>query len=281
MIIEGKKLQQEILKKLLKIRPKKTKIRLASIYLKSDPATLTFLKNKAHLAQKLKVEYKKIKIKSNTSFKELKEEIKKISQKFDALSIQLPLPKKFSKDTQKILDLIPLKKDLEALNSTFFEKKLYQKLKIFPPSVKTLEFLLKKYRISLKNKRIVLLGQGILIGQPIKNYLKMKKINFEIIEKSTPQKIREKILKKAEVVISGMGQAHLIKASQLKKAKVVIDFGTSFKKGKIYGDIKPDISLKKFKIFTPVPGGTAPILVAMLFENLFLLRLTKTSTGRN
>jgi 5,10-methylene-tetrahydrofolate dehydrogenase/methenyl tetrahydrofolate cyclohydrolase len=47
---------------------------------------------------------------------------------------------------------------------------------------------------------------------------------------------------------------------------VLIDAGTSEANGAIAGDAHPDCA-QKASVFTPVPGGMGPIVVACLFKN--------------
>jgi len=279
MVVDGKKLQKEILKG-LKRKFKGKKLSFVSILLKEEKPTQKFLKSKQKIASLLGVDYQVIKLDSNISLKKLKKEIEKISKNFDGVSIQLPLPKRFQKNLKEVLDFVPKEKDVECLNSEFSQKKYFKKIKIFPPSVEVLRYLLKRFKISLKNKKIVIVGEGTLIGKPIINFLKEKKIPFEVVRKETPKKKKVSLLKKADIVISGVGKAWCLDAKILKKGAVVIDFGCAFKKGKLYGDIKPPVDFKKFRLFTPTPGGTGPILVAMVFRNLLFLS-SKTGASRN
>ncbi|GAJ03639.1 unnamed protein product [marine sediment metagenome] len=82
------------------------------------------------------------------------------------------------------------------------------------------------------------------------------------------------VLQKVEIVISGIGNAGLIKPDMLKEGAGVIDFGYNFADEKLTGDL--DISspqeLSKLLFYTPTPGGTGPILVAQLFENFYRLK---------
>ena len=59
----------------------------------------------------------------------------------------------------------------------------------------------------------------------------------------------------------------------VKKGVVVIDAGTSIKKGKLMGDVDFKSVSKKASYITPVPGGVGPMTVACLIENLVKLNL--------
>jgi len=80
-------------------------------------------------------------------------------------------------------------------------------------------------------------------------------------------------LQQADILISGVGKANLIKADLVKQGAVVIDFGFDRFNDQICGDVESNTQ-EKALIFTPTPGGTGPLLVSMIFDNLYQL-LTK------
>ena len=112
---------------------------------------------------------------------------------------------------------------------------------------------------------MLIVGYGKIIGRPIHAFLLKKKLtNVEIADRKT--KNLQLLAKKADIIISGAGQANLIK--DIKKGAVVIDAGASLHKGKIAGDVDIKRAAKKAKLITPVPGGVGPLTVTYLFKNL-------------
>lgn len=93
-----------------------------------------------------------------------------------------------------------------------------------------------------------------------------------VIDHKTSKEKKEEWLKQADIVISGVGKANLITREKVKEGVAAIDFGYDIQEGKIYGDISQEVA-EQSVLFTPTPGGTGPILVAMLFRNL--LKLTQ------
>ena len=57
----------------------------------------------------------------------------------------------------------------------------------------------------------------------------------------------------------------------VKRGAIIIDVGTTYKKGKVYGDVSNE-AVKFASAVTPVPGGVGPLTVAMLFSNLLKLK---------
>jgi len=73
------------------------------------------------------------------------------------------------------------------------------------------------------------------------------------------------------VIVSGTGKFGLVTPDMVRDGAIVIDFGYgSDENGNTGGDFNPTGSGKNI-LYTPTPGGTGPILVAKLFENIVSL----------
>jgi GxxExxY protein len=130
--------------------------------------------------------------------------------------------------------------------------------------------------IYLKDKIVAVVGRGILVGKPIAEWLAGK--CQEVIVFHSKNDLNG--LKKADLIISGVGKAGLIKPEILKPGAGVIDFGFDMKDGKISGDLDVQSLItnnQSLSFYTPTPGGTGPILVAELFRNFFKLNLRNTN----
>lgn len=233
-ILDGKKLSLEILERLKKeIAEKKLKLKLAVVLVGQNPASVVFVRQKEKACQKVGIDFKLFNFSSKIGQEKLKKEVRKIANNpaVSGIVIQLPLPKKIN--SEEILKLIPLKKNVERIS----------------PVVEAIRCFLKEYKISLEKKRIVLIGRGRLVGQPVAKWLEKKKIKFSDINE----------IKKADIVISGVGKPNLIKGNMVKRGVVVLDVGA---------DVDFKSVSKKAKYITPVPGGVGPVVVACLLQNL-------------
>ena len=261
MIIDGKKLSTTILKRVkekiahLKIRPV-----LAIILIGDNPASLSFIRQKSKACLEAGVVFNLHQFSEKIKEKDLIGKIKKIcsDKKNHGIIIQLPIPKKFN--TEKILNLIPLEKDIDALNN--------RSPNILSPVIGTVEEILKISKINPKSKNIVIVGSGRLVGIPIIRWLKGQKITPIVLNKYS--KNIASFTRQADILISGVGKANLITPTMIKNGAVCIDFGFSKKNKKISGDFSQDVA-KKAGVFTPTPGGTGPLTVAELIVNLLTL----------
>lgn len=247
IIIDGKKLAEKILADLKKeIVAKQLKLKLAVVLVGQDPVSAVFVRQKEKACQKIGIGFELFQYFSEISSPKLNEEIKKISRDpgVSGIVVQLPLPENLNVE-------IPLEKDAE----------------IRSPVVDAVKRILEEYNISLKDKKIVLVGKGKLVGQPLFSWLKQNNMDFFNTDKAEPRRIRE-----ADVVISGTGRPGSITGEMVKKGAVIIDVGSSFVNGKTKGDVDFESVSKKAGYITPTPGGVGPMTVACLLKNLVKLR---------
>lgn len=267
MVIDGRQIAASILERLKKqLKPPKI---LAAVLVGSNPASISFLKQKEKTAQILGIKFKLYKFKSSISEGKLKAEIKKLNQdkRIGGIIIQLPLPQKINR--KAIVQTLEVKKDVDALKSSGM---------VLPPAVGVLKEILERIHFKLRGKKAVVVGRGPLVGEPITKWLKSRTKSLTVFHTRFFDK---KMLKEADLVVSGVGKAGLIQGDFLKKGVVIIDFGYSISrsgltrissgKPRIQGDFDFESCREKAKVITPTPGGTGPILVAKLFENFYIL----------
>lgn len=280
IILDGRKLSEKILNKIKKeIQSRHLKLTLAVILVGDNKASEVYIKRKKLACEKVGINFKLFQFSKKINEADLSKEIKKIvmSRVISGIIIQLPLPK--SIDSQKILNLAPIKKDVDILSEEGLSQFNKGKSKILPTVVSSVDHFLKEYKISLKDKKIIVVGAGRLVGKPVTQWLLNKKTKVLMINKLV--KNAPALIKMADIIISGVGKANLITGSMVKKGAVVIDAGISVENGSVKGDVEFQSVFKKVSYITPVPGGVGPLTVACLIENLVILNkpfLTKAKT---
>lgn len=76
-------------------------------------------------------------------------------------------------------------------------------------------------------------------------------------------------VRQADIVVSAMGQAKLVKKEWLKQGTVVIDVEMNRdKNGKLCGDVELNDVMEKVSYITPVSKGDGFVTRAMLLENI-------------
>ena len=185
--------------------------------------------------------------------------------------VQLPLPAYLNQQT--VLDAINPDLDVDCLGSVQSEKFYQNKNELGFPTALACLAILDSRKLDLEKKKIVVLGQGKLVGKPTTALLRFRGLNPTIITSKTEN--REKLIKEADIIISGIGKGKYITGDMIKKGAIVIDAGTSESRkqpaeGRV--NIVGDVDLESVKniagFVSPVPGGVGPVTVAMLLKNV-------------
>ena len=272
MILDGKKIADEIFVNLQKtISKNQLKLKLAVVLVGDNPVSKIYVKEKEKACQNIGINFELFVFPLDISETNLKERIEAIAEnpQNSGVVIQLPLPKSFN--TQEILNLVPQEKDTDVLSDNSRQSFAESETEIFPPVVGAVKKLLDQYSISLKNKKVVLIGAGRLVGEPLSVWLNSQKIDYTIVNTKTENVAA--ITQKADVIISGVGKPKLISGEMVKQGIIAIDAGTSCEGCKSSGDFDFETVAEKASYITPVPGGVGPLTVATLLENLVKLNL--------
>ncbi len=265
MNIDGKKIRNKVLEE-LKSEVGSRELRLVGILVGDHPGSKKFMELKEKAAKEIGIDFRLYKFSGDISTNKLRDELNNIAKQgvTHGIIVELPLPEQIN--TQYILNTIPQEKDVDVLSTKAQGAFFVGKSKILPPAVEALKIVLEEHDIDIKGKGTAVFGYGVLIGKPIANWLAAQGASVFVINEFT--KNPEEISKEADIVISGVGKAGLIKEDMVKDNVVVIDFGYS-EDGK--GDVDFDSVSKKASLITPVPGGMGPIVVAAVLKNLLRL----------
>lgn len=93
-------------------------------------------------------------------------------------------------------------------------------------------------KIAYKGKNIVIANNTNIIGRPLATYLASQRASVRIINSLT--KNPKSIIRNSDIFISAIGKAEYYDESYFKDGSFIIDVGTSYKNGKIIGDIDCD-----------------------------------------
>lgn len=269
MIFSGKECAQKIknaLKEEFSNLPKKP--RLDIVYAGDDPAIESFMKIKIRAGEDVGTETIVHRFSSTISQDELLAEIKKIAEDSasNGMIVQLPLPKGI--DAKTILNAVPPEKDPDMLSDASWELFVSGKTENVPPVARAMMKILHENNIPISGKNVAILGRGILVGKPVRISIEREGGIVTGLNSTTGDPAPH--LLKADIILSGVGKPHLIKPEMIREGSVIVDGGTSELDGKIAGDADPSCA-DKCSLFTPVPGGVGPVMVAMLFQNLATL----------
>jgi methylenetetrahydrofolate dehydrogenase (NADP+)/methenyltetrahydrofolate cyclohydrolase len=252
-ILDGKLLSQQITTDLIsKVKSLIAIPTLAVVLVGDDPASLKYINLKIKKSLKLNIPTQFHHLPKNTDQFTISKMIKNLNQdpQTTAFFVQLPLPTHIDKN--QILNLILPTKDVDGLNPNSG---------ITPAVVLGIIKLLKYYKINFTDKKIVIINDSPLIGQPLKKFFESQNTFVTLANDKT--KDLKTLTQTADILISATGVKNLITSDMVKQGSVVVDVAS--------GDVDFDNVAPKTSYITPTFGGVGPMTVISLFENLLSL----------
>ena len=269
-LLDGKKLSQKILDEVeTEVQKIGEKLRLAAVVLGKNPVIEKFVAQKKKTAESIGIDVRVFQFEESITTNELRKRLSEIihEKRNTGVIVQLPLPKHIN--VQYILNSVTPEKDVDVLSARVVGNFAIGKSTILPPVVGAVKAFFDEYKIDYKNKYVVVVGAGSLVGRPTALWLLNEGATFSIVRSGTDHP--EKFLREADIIISGAGQPKFIKGDMVGNGVVIIDAGTTESEGKIVGDVDLDSVASKASYVTPVPGGVGPVTVAILLKNLLTL----------
>lgn len=270
-LIDGKslanKVQTSVTSEVEKLKLEKNIVPgLAVILIGDDPASHAYVKMKAKACEKVGFYSITHNMPDTISQNEIIATIEMMNSnpRIDGILVQLPLPKHV--DTDKILEVIDPKKDVDGFNA-YNVGRLVTNLDCFVPCTPLgVMKMFEEYNIDLKGKDVCVVGASNIVGKPMAALL----LNAEATV--TVTHIHTKNLKahtsKADIIVVGVGVPDLITEDMVKVDSIVIDIGINrMENGSLVGDVDFANVSKKCSYITPVPGGVGPMTIAMLLSN--------------
>lgn len=221
--------------------------------------TKKYLEMKKEKAAAVGVDLVVVELPVEITTEEMVSKVFHIAQETDGVVVQLPLPEHIDKEL--VLRAVPVDKDPDVFG--YGEKRD----RVLPPVVGAIDEISKLHKVEWKNKRVVVLGKGRLVGAPAARYVRKRGARVRVYEEDT---LDVSSLKTADIIICGIGQAHFINPDMVQAGVVLFDAGTSEDGGVLVGDVHPDTQ-NKAVLLTPVPGGIGPITIAYLLKNVVKL----------
>ena len=267
-IIDGRKIKESILEDLKnKVDALPFSPLFCDILVGDDSVSASYVRIKSKAAESIGIKFRTINFPAEISTSEIIEEINNLNRvpHICGVIVQLPIPPHI--DTQMVLDSIDPMLDVDCLgsfNSTNFYND--KESSIGYPTALACMYILDSLNLDLYTKKIVVLGQGKLVGLPVSHLLEHRGLNISRINSKTEN--REELLRSADVIISAMGKGKYLNGSMIKEGVVIIDAGTSEDNGGIVGDVDIESVQGIASFVSPCPGGVGPVTVAMLLQNI-------------
>lgn len=239
--------------------------KLVNIGYKPDERSLRYIKMKGPRAKSVGIDYDYYDI-SDKSQHECLSFVSELAQDNNVHGIIVQLPMHDWYDPQLLLNLIPTTKDVDGLSDQSLLQLQNNNSEIVPATPLAILEIIKRSNISLAVKKVLVIGQGKLVGLPLKYLLQNQGIEPMIADANTTNLVE--LTKQADIVISGTGQPKLITGVMIKPEAIIIDAGIVEIGGKPQGDVDFASIKGVASVVSPVPGGVGPVTVSMLLSNV-------------
>ncbi len=277
-ILDGKalsnKIKDKVSQEVKELKAKGLTPGLAVVVVGDDPASHTYVRMKQKACESTGIYSIIHKMPLDISQEKILETIEMMNKNpnIHGILVQLPLPSHI--DTNKVLETINPKKDVDGFHP-FNVGKLNLGLNGFVPCTPLgVMKLLKEYNVNPKGLDVCIVGASNIVGKPMMNLLLNQFATVDICHIHT--KDLKAHTQRADMIIVGVGKIGLITQDMVKDGAIIIDIGINRDdQGKLVGDVDYDNISKKCSFITPVPGGVGPMTIAMLLENTILATRSK------
>lgn len=240
--------------------------KLTVVLVGDDQASQTYVKNKDKACQYVGMLSDILRLPSDTTEQTLKSVIQELNNDdtVDGILIQLPLPKQINEE--HILSLVDPDKDVDGFHPQNVAKLVLGQQGLVPCTPKGMMVLLDEINYDLTGKEVVVVGRSNIVGKPVALLCLHKHATITVAHSRT--KDLKDICKRADILITAIGQPKFFTQEYVKDGAIVLDVGMNRdENNKLCGDVDYENVKDKASYITPVPGGVGPMTIAMLLEN--------------
>ena len=276
---------------------------LATVRLGEDAASAVYLRKKREAAAAVGVRVEEVSLPASATREDVLRRLSDLNldSGVHGVLLQLPLPPGLSRHELELCNAVDPRKDVDGFTARNLGAAAVQRqsgasspagtamLACTPLAVKhiLLEVARMKHpdwaddeqelRRSLSGGRALVLGRSHNVGTPIALMLMsdVAKGGFDltttVCHRASHARDVSDLARTADVLVSAVGSAGLVKRDMVKPGAAVVDVGISRQEGsnKVAGDACPEVA-EVAGFLTPVPGGVGPCTVACLISNVVL-----------
>lgn len=151
----------------------------------------------------------------------------------------------------------------------------FTKNSIFKPCIseaiiKVYDEISSDYKLPKEGLNITILGNSEKSTKPvIQHFLDENKHTIHVCNSKTSNSAN--LCRHSDVIISAIGQPKFLNEDYLWKDQVIIDAGTSFKDGKLCGDLDVEVAKRcGVKVATAIPNGLGHVTTAFLIKHTLI-----------
>lgn len=244
-------------------------ITLSVVRVGDYPASEIYVRNKHRACTEIGILSEIIHLPGNVSQEELESCLDRLASddRVDGILLQLPLPAHL--DPKRALMHIPPEKDADGFHPANSGSLISGGEGILPCTPCGIMYLLHYYQVPLRGRSAVVVGRSSIVGKPAAMMLLNEDCTVTVCHSKTEDLAR--FTQNADILVSAVGKAGLIRGDMIRKGAAVIDVGINRTENGLVGDVCFDEAIQRAGFITPVPGGVGKLTVAMLMENVIKL----------
>jgi methylenetetrahydrofolate dehydrogenase (NADP+)/methenyltetrahydrofolate cyclohydrolase len=239
---------------------------LAVIQVGNDPASSVYVRNKRKACDEIGIHSEAFDLPASTRQDELLALVSRLNDDpaIDGILVQLPLPAGL--DADAILDHIRPDKDVDGFHPDNLGRLAQKRPVLRPCTPAGVMTLLERTGIALEGKEAVVVGASNIVGRPMALELLAARCTVTVCHSKTRD--LEAHVRRAEVLVVGVGRPHFIPGEWIQQDAIVIDVGINrLDSGALVGDVETEVAAQHAAWITPVPGGVGPMTIATLMQN--------------
>jgi methylenetetrahydrofolate dehydrogenase (NADP+) / methenyltetrahydrofolate cyclohydrolase len=249
---------------------------LAAVMVGDNAASAQYVRNKRRFAEELGFRSEVISIaESDATTDHLLETINRLNADDSITGILLQLPVPDAIDTFRLFDAIHPDKDVDAVGAaslTGFYRGHWGRF--IPCTPRGVLSLIDHYEVPVEGRRAAVIGRSDIAGKPMAIILGGRLRNATVTWCHRLTHDLAEICRQSDIVVSCAGVApvdgtFLITADMIKPGASVIDVGfRRIGRGQFAGDVDFEGVRQVAGSITPNPGGTGPMTVVALMQNV-------------
>ena len=242
---------------------------LATVLVGDDKPSQIYVRNKRKKAEEAGMVSRHVELPGDISQPDLEAAVRDLADDpaVHGILVQLPLPDGL--DAERILDLLPPKKDVDGLTERSMGRLLRGRDGHVPCTPLGVMRLMERYGVETAGKEAVVIGRSTLVGLPQVLLLGRKGCDATPTLAHSRSGDLAAICREADIIVAAVGVAGLVTAEFVKPGAAVLDVGISRAADGIQGDVDFDAVQAVAGAITPMPGGTGPMTIGCLMENTF------------
>lgn len=283
-LIDGKKTADDIKREIAAeveemVAQGKRRPHLAAILVGHDGGSETYVANKVKACEACGFRSTLIRYEDNVTEEKLLHTIEELNNdpEVDGFIVQLPLPRHISE--QKIIEAIDYRKDVDGFHPVNVGRMSIGLPCFVSATPSGIMELLKRYGVSTRGAKCVVLGRSNIVGKPVATLMMQKaepgNATVTVLH-SASNNIKE-ACREADIIIAALGKPGFVTEDMVKPGATIIDVGTTRvpdatrKSGfRLRGDVDFENVAEKCAFITPVPGGVGPMTICSLMRNTLL-----------